>query len=29
MQVIITENADVNQPWFQEAVAERWCQGKN
>jgi hypothetical protein len=28
MQVIITEHADVNEPWFQEAVAERWRQGK-
>lgn len=28
MQVIITEHADVNEPWFQDAVAERWRQGK-
>jgi hypothetical protein len=28
MQVIITEHADVNEPWFQKAVAERWRQGK-
>lgn len=28
MQVIITEHADINEPWFQDAVAERWRQGK-
>lgn len=28
MQVIITEHADVNEPWFQDAVVERWRQGK-
>lgn len=28
MQVIITEHADINEPWFQEAVTERWRQGK-
>jgi hypothetical protein len=28
MQVIITEHADINESWFQDAVAERWRQGK-
>jgi len=28
VQVIITEHADINEPWFQDAVAERWRQGK-
>ena len=28
MQVIITEHADINEAWFQDAVAERWRQGK-
>lgn len=28
MQVIITEHADINEDWFQSAVAERWRQGK-
>ena len=26
-QVVITEHADINQDWFQEAVTERWRQG--
>jgi len=28
MQVIVTEHADINEPWFRDAVAERWRQGK-
>jgi hypothetical protein len=28
MQVIITEHADINEDWFQGAVAERWRHGK-
>jgi hypothetical protein len=27
-QVIITEHADLDEPWFQEAVVERWRGGK-
>lgn len=26
-QVIITEHADINEPWYQEAVVERWRHG--
>lgn len=28
MQVIITEHADINEPWFQDAVTQRWRHGK-
>ena len=28
MQIIITDHADINQPWFQDSVIERWRQGK-
>ena len=28
MQVIITEHADINEDWFQGAIAERWRQGR-
>jgi len=28
MQVIITEHADVNEDWFQDAIAERWRHGR-
>lgn len=28
VQIIITEHADIDQQWFQEAVVERWRQGK-
>jgi len=28
VQVVITEHADINEPWFQDAVAERWRHGK-
>lgn len=28
MQVIITEHADIDEDWFQSAIAERWRQGK-
>ncbi|MCI0350416.1 MAG: DUF3732 domain-containing protein [Acidobacteriales bacterium] len=24
VQVIVTEHADINEPWYQEAVIERW-----
>lgn len=27
-QVIITEHADINEPWYQEAVVERWRSGR-
>jgi Protein of unknown function (DUF3732) len=27
LQVIITDHADLNQPWFQAAVKERWRGG--
>ena len=27
-QVIVTEHADINEGWFQEAVAERWRDGR-
>lgn len=26
-QVIITEHADINEPWYQEAISERWRGG--
>jgi hypothetical protein len=28
MQVIITEHADIDEEWFQSAIAERWRQGR-
>jgi hypothetical protein len=28
LQVIITDHADLNEPWFREAVIERWRRGK-
>jgi hypothetical protein len=28
LQVIITEHADINEDWFQNAIVERWRQGK-
>lgn len=28
LQVVVTEHADVNEPWFVESVAERWRDGK-
>ncbi|MBI4178364.1 DUF3732 domain-containing protein [bacterium] len=27
MQVIITEHADINEDWYQEAISERWRKG--
>ena len=27
MQVIITEHADINEPWYQDAIVERWRNG--
>jgi hypothetical protein len=27
LQVVITEHADINQPWYQAAIAERWRGG--
>jgi len=27
LQVIITEHADINEPWYQEAICERWRGG--
>jgi hypothetical protein len=26
-QVIITEHADLNEPWYQNAVVEKWRRG--
>lgn len=28
IQVVLTEHADINEPWFQTAVVERWRHGK-
>jgi hypothetical protein len=28
LQVIVTDHADVDEPWFGEAVVERWRQGR-
>jgi hypothetical protein len=28
MQVILTEHADLDEPWFRSAVVERWGGGK-
>ena len=27
-QVIVTEHADINEGWFQDAVVERWREGR-
>lgn len=27
LQVIITEHADINEPWYQDAIVERWRHG--
>jgi hypothetical protein len=27
LQVVITEHADINEPWYQDAVVERWRGG--
>jgi hypothetical protein len=26
-QVIVTDHANINQPWFQDSVVERWREG--
>lgn len=26
-QIIMTDHADLNQPWFQDSVVERWRRG--
>jgi hypothetical protein len=28
LQVIVTDHAEVDEPWFREAVVERWRNGK-
>ena len=27
-QIVMTEHADIDEPWFQEAIVERWRRGK-
>jgi hypothetical protein len=27
LQVLITEHADINEPWYQAAIVERWRGG--
>ena len=27
MQVIVTDHANIDEPWFQESIAERWREG--
>jgi hypothetical protein len=27
MQVIVLDHVDIKEPWFQQAVVERWCDG--
>ena len=27
MQVIVTDHANIDEPWFQESITERWREG--
>nr|VFK10035.1 MAG: Protein of unknown function (DUF3732) [Candidatus Kentron sp. LPFa]VFK28872.1 MAG: Protein of unknown function (DUF3732) [Candidatus Kentron sp. LPFa] len=27
-QIIVTDHANINEPWFQDAVVDRWREGK-